>query len=67
MNDFDNITIYNENGSRVLDEELRFDQYDTAIELAYDIKANPDISVREALMQSGWIPATSNDRYKAYI
>ena len=69
--DFDStrVTVYNSQGIRVNDSSLRYDAYATALEQATETgileqsSGGDDTSVREGLIQAGWIPSSPEDNY----
>ena len=70
LSDYDSLVVRNSRGMDISDSpRLRYDDYDTAIEAAEQLSANrraaglPDITVRSALNQSGWIVSTAEDEW----
>ena len=64
FSNFEDIVIYDENGTEVSDSALRYIAFETALESALELAGDlASDNSRTALTQSGWTPENANDNY----
>ena len=70
LSDYDSLVVRNSRGMDISDSpNLRYDDYDAALAVVKTLSEMrqrdglPDITVREALTQSGWTPTTAEDEW----
>lgn len=69
FSDYDNYIAYNSSGSKIPEKKFRWDDYEATMEAMTEYSeagqdtGEPDMSLRDALTQEGWVPVTPEDNF----